>query len=143
MYTKPHSTLAQSGLGAVIAASSYSGVFSAGKQIVNFKQSLRSKQRTHTQKKKKPTRSYWGCCCSGNTKTRIFLVSFELVRVSICFFGCFAAPRADDVFLVWRWLSPKRNVFSIKCKVNTRQSSRLSKGEGCICNSSAPRCIHL
>lgn len=54
MYTKPHSMLAQSGFGAVMAASSSSGVFIVGKQIVNFKQEFKIKTKNKKKKKKRP-----------------------------------------------------------------------------------------
>lgn len=52
MYTKAHSMLAQSGFGAVMAASSSSGVFIVGKQIVNFKQELKIKTKNKKRKRK-------------------------------------------------------------------------------------------
>lgn len=125
MYTKPHSVLAQSGLGAVIAASSYSGVFIVGKQIVNFKQSLRSKQRTKN-KKKRP-QVIEDVVVQATQRRESFSWALNLYALASVFLAALP-PRSRWCFSCLEILSPKLNVFSIKCKVNMRQSSRLSKG---------------
>lgn len=123
MYTKPHSMLAQSGFGAVMAASSSSGVFIVGKQIVNFKQEFKIKTK---EKKKKRPQVIEDVVVQATQRRESSSWALNLC-VSICFLAALL-PRSRWCFSCLEILSPKRNVFSIKCKVNMRQSSRLSKG---------------